>query len=135
MKLAATGCIPCNSQKSDFAERGANALFARATLLAGGGALAARGRNGALRRGLRGSRLPLGCVFCLDFCGGVLLMSGVAHGRSGVCFFGALRGLLFLLFFLWLVLDAGKLAQGFFALFVFLSAAREVHGDNFLDNL
>ena len=60
---------------------GTNALLAPVTLLAGGRALAMRGRGGTLRVGLRGRRFPPGR---LDFCGGVLLMSGVAHrGSSG----------------------------------------------------
>src|SRR5712692_9828316 len=86
------------------------ALFAPAALLAGGGTLAARGWSGALRRGLRRGRLPFGRVFRLDFCGRMLLVSGVAHRRSGVCFVGALGVLLFLLFFLRLFLDAAELS-------------------------
>src|SRR6266849_9884406 len=91
-------------------------LLAPVALLGGGSALAMRCVSRLLRRRLRGGRLPLGSVFCFDSCGGVLLVSGVAHGRSGVCFVGALRVLPFLLFFLWRFLDAGELAQDFFSL-------------------
>src|SRR5260370_40453482 len=110
------------------------ALPAPVALLAGGGTLAMRCMRGVLRVGLRRSRFPLGSVFRLDFCGGVLLMSGIAHSRSSVGFVGALRGLLFLLFLFRRFLDAGEVAQDFFALFLGPAAAAEVHGEGLFDD-
>ncbi len=91
--------------------------------------------RGVLRVWLRRGRLPFGRVFCLGFCGGVLLMSGIAHRRSSVGFVGPLRGLLFLLFLFRRFLDAGELAQNFFPFFLGLPAAGKLHGEDLLDNL
>src|SRR2546427_8414007 len=106
------------------------ALFAPVTLLAGGRALAMRCMCGVLRVGLRRSRFPLGRMFRFGSCCRVLLMSGVTHRCSSVCFVGALRGLLFLLFLFRRFFDAGELAQNFFSLFLGLAAAGELHSEN-----
>src|SRR6266853_18786 len=109
-------------------------LPAPMTLLARRSALAARYPSGMLCMGLRRNRFSLGSVLRFGFRGCVLLVGGVAHGRGGVGFIGALGGLLFLFFLFRLFLDAGKLAQDFFALFLGLASAGELHGENLFDN-
>src|SRR5437588_12728221 len=61
------------------------ALLASVTLLAGGSTLAMRVRDSVLRAGLGRRRFRFGSTLGrLDFCGRVLLVSGVAHRRRGV---------------------------------------------------
>ena len=43
-----------------------------------------------LRVGLAVNRLALGSLFGFGFCGCVLLVSGIAHGRRSAGFIGAL---------------------------------------------
>src|SRR5258708_6706096 len=90
--------------------------------------------RGVLCVRLWGSRLPLGSVLRFRFRGRMLFMSSLTHGCRGVRFVMTLRGLLFLFFLFRRFLDAGELAQDFFALFLSLAAAGQLHGENLLDN-
>src|SRR6266576_3127323 len=66
------------------------ALPASVTLLASGSTLAMRCMSCVLRVGLSVNKLALGSLFGFGFCGGVLLVGGIAHGRGSVGFIGAL---------------------------------------------
>src|SRR5882757_1628851 len=97
---------PSGPPRSSDGLLGTNALLARAALLGGVSALAMRCMRGVLCARLWVSRLPLGSVFRFRFCGRMLFMSSLTHGRRGVRFVMTLRGLLFLFFLLRRFLNA-----------------------------
>src|SRR5260370_21747964 len=113
---------------------GSSALLARAALLGGVSALPMRCMRGVFRVGLLGSRFPLCRMLRFGLSCRMLFMSSLTHGCRGVRFVMALRGLLFLFFLLRRFLNAGELAQNFFALFLSLAAAGQLHGGNLLAN-
>lgn len=65
----------------------------------------------------------------------MLLLGSFPLGRSSAILSTSLGEFLFLLLLLGLLLDAGELAQDFYALFRRFPAACKLHGENLLDDL